>query len=112
MPVYQSSQDRLIRNLVFWIRLILLNINQLYATIVGSSPTVLSLYHLWIILLVLDPLAQPPQSAPLVRIGIILSSSTTRGERYSCERPTSKKVVSREAFIFWRLALKYYRQKS
>ena len=37
------------------------------ATVVGSSPTVLSLYHLWIILLVLDPLAQPTQSAPLVR---------------------------------------------
>ena len=28
------------------------------ATDVGSNPTVLSLYHLWIILLVLDPLAQ------------------------------------------------------
>ena len=28
------------------------------ATVVGSNPTVLSLYHLWIILLVLDPLAQ------------------------------------------------------
>jgi len=25
---------------------------------------------------------------------------------------SSKKVVSREAFLFWRLALKYYRQKS
>ena len=48
------------------------------ATVVGSSPTVLSLYHLWIILLVLDPLAQPTQSAPLVRhylIGILVLGS-------------------------------------